>query len=53
VVTHPEAAYLSRNKIIRNENQTISKQFQAGSVENFPAFLAASRPDARAEHDPL
>jgi len=51
VVTHPEAAYLSKDKIIRNEDQTISKQFQAGSVENLPAFLAASRSDARAEHD--
>jgi len=36
-----------------NENQTISDQFQASPVENFPAIVAASRPDARAEHDPL
>src|SRR6476660_682259 len=49
----PRSCLPSTNKIIRNESQTISKQFQAGSVENFPAFLAASRPDARAEHDPL
>ena len=42
-----------RKQIIRNENQTISDQPQAGLVEDFPAFLAASRPDARAEHDPL
>ena len=34
-----------------------TKQSQSNSkrapLENFPAFLAASRPDARAEHDPL
>src|SRR6478672_9561775 len=49
----PRSCLASKNKIIRNEKQTISKQFQAGSVENFPAFLAASRSHARAEHDPL
>src|SRR4029077_6427349 len=47
------SARLSRfpqNKITRNENQTIPKQFQAEPVENVSAFLTASRPDARAEH---
>jgi len=38
---------------LSNENQTISDQPQAGHVEDFSAFLAASRPDARAEHDTL
>ncbi len=42
-----------RKQIIRNENQTISDQPQAGHVEDFSAFLAASRSDARAEHDPV
>ncbi|OLE96206.1 MAG: hypothetical protein AUG75_23215 [Cyanobacteria bacterium 13_1_20CM_4_61_6] len=50
VVAQPEAGYVSNNKIIRNENQTSSKQFQAGPGENFPTFLAASQPDARAQH---
>jgi hypothetical protein len=53
VVVRREVVELSENKIIRNEDQTISKQFQAGSVENFPALLAPSRPNAPAEHDPL
>ena len=40
-------------KIISNENQTNAKQFQTGPLEDFPAFFAASRPDARAEHGPV
>src|SRR5207249_3011580 len=55
----------NRDKIIKNEKQTTPKcfacsrpnvgvpnQFQAQPVENVPAFLTASRPDAPAEHDP-
>jgi hypothetical protein len=50
VVAQPETGYDSNNKIIRNENQTNSKESQAGFVEDFPAFFAASRRDARAQH---
>jgi len=49
--SNPRLPRFRPHKIIRNENQTISKQFQADPVEDFSAKLAASRPDARAQHD--
>jgi len=50
VVACPWVPNFKRNKNIRNENQTIPNQFQTASGEDFWAFLAASQPDARAEH---
>ena len=53
VVACPWVASFKRNKNIRNENQTISRQVEAGSGEDLSAFPAASRPNARAEHGPI
>jgi hypothetical protein len=50
VVESPQVPSFKRNKNIRNENQTTSKQVESGIGEDFSALLAASRPDAGAEH---
>jgi hypothetical protein len=50
VVAQCQVVELSAKQIIRNENQTIPKQFQAGSVEDISAFLKTPRPDARTQH---